>query len=53
MNKFALGILAGTMVGAGVALALNPIDKKDMRRAYRRVEKMMRKMNCALHENLL
>ncbi len=53
MNKFALGILAGTMVGAGVALAINPMSKKDMRRAYRKAERMMQRMSCTLRDNFM
>lgn len=50
MCNFSLGMMAGTLFGAGVILALNPMDKRAMRRARCRAEKMVDRMGRAFHD---
>lgn len=50
MGNFSLGVLVGTAIGAGMIMAVNPMDKRSMHKAYNRAGKMMRKFNHTLRD---
>ncbi len=41
MNNFSTGLLAGALLGVGIALTVNPVSKKDMRKMRCRANKMV------------
>ena len=42
MKGFTTGMVAGTMIGVGMAILANPIDRHDMRRMKNRATKTAR-----------
>ena len=48
MSRFTTGIIAGTVIGAGLALAVNPMDRRDARRAKNRATRTMRNISRAV-----
>lgn len=49
MKKFLAGMAAGIVAGSGILLAVHPMNKKQMKKAYRRAGKMMRKVGCKMY----
>lgn len=50
MCNFSLGVMVGTAVGAGLMLAVHPMNKRAMRKAYHRAGRMVNKMNRTIRE---
>lgn len=50
MKNFLLGIATGLVAGGGILLAVHPMSKREMKKAWKRAGKMMNRMNCKLHE---
>ena len=50
MCNFSAGIIVGTVMGAGLILAVHPMNKRSMRRAYRRAGKMMDKFGNTIKD---
>ncbi|MBQ7960617.1 MAG: hypothetical protein IJ285_05290 [Clostridia bacterium] len=49
MGNFSLGLMVGTIVGVGVMMTVHPMNKRSMKRAYHRAERMMNRMTDAIH----
>ena len=45
MCNFSTGLALGTVVGASIIIALHPMNKRDMRKACHRAERMMDRMS--------
>ena len=43
--KFAMGIVAGAMLGVGVAMMVNPVEPKDVKRMQCKANRMMKHLN--------
>lgn len=41
MNRFSAGLLAGAVIGAGVAMTIHPYSKKEIRRMRSKANKML------------
>ncbi len=50
MCNFSSGLIIGAMMGAGLILAVNPMSKRDMKKAYRRAGRMVNKMNNQIRD---
>ena len=50
MCNFSLGVVMGTVVGASLILAVHPMNKKAMRKAYHRAGRMMNRINHTIRE---
>ncbi|MDO4744412.1 MAG: hypothetical protein Q4A86_03410 [Clostridia bacterium] len=50
MCNFSAGLMVGTIMGASLILAVHPMNKRSMRRAYHRAGKMMNKVNNTLRD---
>ncbi len=50
MGNFSLGLAVGTVLGVGMIIAVHPMNKRAMRRAYHRAGKMMNRMSDAIHD---
>lgn len=50
MCNFSAGLALGTVVGAGLIIAVHPMNKRSMRKAYHRAEKMMDRLNQTLRD---
>lgn len=50
MCNFSLGMMTGTLFGAGMILVLHPMDRRAMRKARYRAEKMVDRMGRAFHD---
>ncbi len=50
MCNFSLGVVLGTIVGASLMLAVHPMNRRDVRRAYHKAEKMMNRMGNTIRE---
>ncbi len=50
MCNFSAGLVLGTVMGASLIIALHPMNKRDMRKAYHRAERMMDKMSHRLRD---
>ncbi len=50
MCNFSLGMMAGTVLGAGLILAVHPMNKREMRRAYNRAGRIVNRMNHTLRD---
>ncbi len=49
MKIFLAGMAAGIVAGGGLLLAVHPMNKRQMKKAYRRAGRMMRKVGCTMH----
>lgn len=50
MNNFSAGLAVGTIVGAGLLMAVNPMDAKARRKACRKAGKMMHSINRSMRD---
>lgn len=50
MGNFSLGLMVGAVVGIGVMVTVHPMNKRAMRKACHRAERIMNKMNDRLHD---
>ncbi len=50
MGNFSLGLAIGTVVGVGMIIAVHPMNKRAMRRAYHRAGRIMNKVNDTIHD---
>lgn len=50
MCKFSIGFISGAVLGAGMLMAINPMDKRSMRRACRRAERMAHKLSNSVND---
>jgi len=48
MGNFSLGLIVGTAVGAGIIMAVNPMDRRTKRRLCRKASHMMNKINHSI-----
>ena len=46
MMKFAVGMMTGVAVGAGIILSVNPRSRREMKKVCRKMGKMMK--NCSI-----
>lgn len=50
MCNFSAGLVLGTVVGASLIIAVHPMNKRSMRRAYHRAEKLMNRVNNTIRD---
>ncbi|MBR5156023.1 MAG: hypothetical protein IKW62_06045 [Clostridia bacterium] len=50
MCNFSAGLMVGTIMGASIILAVHPMNKRSMRKAYHRAGRMMNKMSDTLRD---
>ena len=50
MCHFSTGLLAGTLLGAGLILSVHPMNKRAMRKAYHRASRMMDRVNHQIRD---
>lgn len=50
MCNFSSGLIVGTIMGAGLIIAVHPMNKRSMKRAYNRAGRMIGKMNHAIRD---
>ncbi len=50
MSNFSIGMAIGTVVGAGMIMAVNPMNKRARRRAYHKAGKLMRQVNHTMRD---
>ena len=50
MCNFSLGVMVGTIMGAGLILTVHPMNKRAMRKACHRAGRMVDKMNHTIHD---
>ncbi len=50
VGNFSLGLMVGTVIGVGMIVAVHPMNKRSMRRAYHRAGRIMNKMNNTIHD---
>ena len=50
MGNFALGFVAGTAIGVGIIMTVHPMNKRSMRKAYRRAGRFINRINDTMHE---
>ena len=48
MCNFSAGFMMGTIMGAGIILAVHPMNKRSMKKAYHRAGRMMNRMGHSL-----
>ena len=49
MKTFLAGMAAGIVAGGGLLLAVHPMNKRQMKKAYRRAGKLMQKAGCTMY----
>ncbi|MBQ7096773.1 MAG: YtxH domain-containing protein [Clostridia bacterium] len=49
MKTFLAGMAAGIVAGGGLLLAVHPMNKRQVKKAYKRAGRMMRKAGCTLY----
>ncbi len=50
MCNFSTGFLVGALMGAGAIIAVHPMNKRSMRKAYRRAERMMNRVGDTIRD---
>ncbi len=50
VGNFSLGLMVGTVIGVGMIVAVHPMNKRSMRKAYHRAGRLMHKMNNTIHD---
>ncbi len=50
MGNFSFGVMVGTVVGAAMIIAVHPMNKRSMRKACHRAERIMHRMNDKIHD---
>lgn len=49
MCNFSFGMAVGTVLGASIIIAVHPMNKRAMRKAYHKAERMMNRVNNTIH----
>ena len=47
--KFTMGVIAGTMIGVGVAMMVNPVEPRDMKKMQCKANHIIKKLNRLGH----
>lgn len=48
MANFSLGLIVGAAVGAGMIMAVNPMDRRTKRKLCHKANRMMRQINSSI-----
>lgn len=50
MCNFSAGLTIGTIMGAALIIAVHPMNKRSMRKAYHRAGRMVNRVNHAIRD---